>query len=41
MPENPTLLPIASKAVTYLGLGGHEVIKVLQRAVRAPAVSVP
>jgi len=38
MPENPNLLPIASEAVTYLGLGGHEVIKVLERAVRAPAV---
>jgi len=37
MLENPKFLPIVSNAVTYLGLGGHEVIKILERTVRAPA----
>jgi NADPH:quinone reductase-like Zn-dependent oxidoreductase len=36
MSENSVILPLVSKAVTYLGLGGHEVIKLLERTVRAP-----
>ncbi|CVI24545.1 Zn-dependent oxidoreductase, NADPH:quinone reductase (modular protein) [Agrobacterium fabacearum CFBP 5771] len=36
MQENPKILPIVGKAVTYLGLSGHGVIKILERTVRVP-----
>lgn len=36
MSENPIIPPLVSIAVTYLGVGGPEVIKLLERTVRAP-----
>jgi NADPH:quinone reductase-like Zn-dependent oxidoreductase len=39
MTENSANQPLTSKAVTYKGRGGYEVIQFLERTVRAPAAS--